>query len=439
MTTPAGPPPRDPAVARFVARASAGLLVCRPNGAQFGHLGMEMVMALGLARRERSSVAFVRPVPLVNPAPFALESPDVPIVLLGYVAQRTWAARWWWWRSLEAWDRAWTEFRSAFLTELARLLRDGAEDARLPASLRRRLRQAKQELPKARGLRPIPTTPYLLRRAIREPVAVGLGPRSRALAEGQAQALGIDPGARIVTMHARESGYKRGREAHDKPSRSAVRRDDGTRNVAVESYLPAVDFLVAKGYTVVRLGDPTMHPVVRAGVVDLALDPRRTPELELYCLLRSEFLLAGESGPSVFTLLTNTPTLTLNATDPVSSFPIRRNWLYTLKRVLDLETGQILTLQDMASPAYLQSLRDTDRFRFLSHTPEEVLEGVREMLAFLADPPEESPVQAAYRDLVTATANELATTMRYVRKWGPDDGFLGDGRIAAFFAERYWT
>ena len=426
-------------MARFVTRASAGLLVCRPNGRQFGHLGMEMVMALGLARRERSSVAFVRPSPLVNPALLELESPEVQIVRLGALAQRWWAARWWSWRVQETWGRAWHEFRDAFLTEVARLLRDRAGDERLPAGLRRRLKQAKQRLPRGSGVRPIDAAPYLLRLAIRDGVPVRLREEVLARASRQAAALGIDPGARIVTVHAREAGYKRGREVHEKVIRSPIRRDDGTRNVRIDTYLPAIDYLVGCGYTVVRLGDPTMQPVVRPGVIDLALDSRRTPELELLCLLRSEFLLAGESGPSVVTLLTNTPTLTLNATDPVSSFPIRRDWLYALKRVVDLETDRMLTLQEMASPVYLGALRDTDRFRFLSHTPEEILEGVQEMVAFLAAPPLESAKQAAYREQVTATANELAKTMRYVRKWGPDDGFLGDGRIASFFAERYWA
>jgi putative glycosyltransferase (TIGR04372 family) len=400
---------------------------------------MEVVMALALARIEHAAVAFVRPHPLVNPAALELESPQVPIVRLGRLAHAWWAFRWWHWRVQAIWERAWREFREAFLTEVARLLRNRATDQRLPNDLRRRLKWVKQRLPRVKGIQPISAGPYFLRQAIREPVPVRLRAEVLERASRQATALGIYPDARIVTVHAREPGYKRGHEVHEKAHRSPILRDDGTRNVRIETYLPAMDFLVSHGYTVVRLGDPTMHPIARAGVVDLALDPRRTPELDFFCLLKSEFLLAGESGPSVMTLLTNTPTLTMNATDPVSSFPIRRDWLFALKRVVDLKTDRVLTLQEMASPTSLEAVRDTNQFRFLSHTSQEVLEGVQEMIAFLAKPPLESVKQSAFREQVTATANELAKTLRYVRKWGPDDGFLGDGRIASFFVEKYWT
>lgn len=423
----------------FITRAAPDLLVCRPKGHQYGHLGMEMVMALGQARAERSSVAFIRPPTLINPAAFELDSDQVPIVRLDALSERVWRIRWRLRDLLEEWSGWRIEFHDELRTHLARLLREHATDQRNPESLRRTLRRWKQQLPAGRGPRPIAERPYLTRRSIREPIRVFLRPEVAAAARRQAEALGIRSGAPLVTVHAREPGYKRGREVHEKTLDSATRRDDNTRNVRIESYFPAIDDLVSLGYTVVRFGDPTMRAVRRPGVIDLALDARRTPELELHCLLESEFLLAGESGPSVMTMLTNTPTLTVNATDPVSSFPLRANWLYTLKRVVHLDTGRVLTLNEMASPAYLEAVRDSGVFRFLSSSPEEILEAVKEMRSFLAAPPPESPKQAAYRELITRTAETLGARMRYVRKWGPDEGFLGAGRVASFFVERYFT
>ena len=53
----------------------------------------------------------------------------------------------------------------------------------------------------------------------------------------------------------------------------------------------AVDDLVQRGYTVIRLGDPSMTPLRHPGVVDLATSPTRTNLLEVYCLLRSDFII----------------------------------------------------------------------------------------------------------------------------------------------------
>ena len=49
--------------------------------------------------------------------------------------------------------------------------------------------------------------------------------------------------------------------------------------------------LRARGYTVVRLGDPSMTPLSHPGVIDLATSPARTNLLEVYCLLRSAFIV----------------------------------------------------------------------------------------------------------------------------------------------------
>ena len=42
----------------------------------------------------------------------------------------------------------------------------------------------------------------------------------------------------------------------------------------------------------------------------------------------------------------------------------------------------------------------------------------------------ECPEQRAFRARVTAAAVEMREHHSYVYKWGPDDGFLGEGRIA---------
>ena len=420
----------------FVRRAGPRLLVSQPNAVQFGHLGMEMVMALARAREEQAAIAFLRAPRVVNDGAFELESDQVDVRKLSPPAESWWRSRWMLDRLLAGLEERGREFREDFWHEVGELAREETWDPAMSPRLRRMLRSTKSYAGRQRPERMAAGDPYLKRRLIRTPVPVRLRPPAAERASALAAAIGVPPGAPIVAVHAREAGWKRGREVQDKEYRGERQRDDSTRNVRIETYFAAIDCLVSRGFTVVRLGDASMKPVRRPGVVDLALDPRRTPLLDVYVLLRSAFLLAGESGPSVFTLLTNTPTLTVNATDPISSFPIRRDWLFMLKRVIDLKTGDTLTLSDMLGERYLEALRDTYRFRYVANTSQEIRDAVEEMLEFLESPPPESAGQSQFRDDVTRQSVDLGTRHKYIRKWAADRGFLGDGRVAQCYLDR---
>ena len=67
---------------------------------------------------------------------------------------------------------------------------------------------------------------------------------------------GIDPARPIVTLHVRESGYKEVLGIVD-------REKDSVRNADVDSYATATDWLIERGYQVVRFGDPQMKPFRR--------------------------------------------------------------------------------------------------------------------------------------------------------------------------------
>ena len=414
------------------------LLVCRPDGVYYGHLGLELVTAFARARDEALALTILRPRPLVNPAYVQLVSDEVQVLSPGGFF-RVCLFTWWLAGDLRRWL---AEQGSRVRLDLVRAIRNNlrarASRARargaVPPYLRegtRRLSAYYDRLNDRDRLAP----PYFLRRSLEQPVPVRLPEPLHARVEAAARDLGIRPGARLVTIHAREAGFKQGQERHDRQRKRL--RDESARNVDIATFFPAVDSLVARGYTIVRIGDPSMVRVERPGVIDLATSPARTPELEAYCLLHSAFMLGVESGPTVITYLTNTPTLTVNATDPISSFPIRANGIYTLKRVRDLATGEMLALRDMLTPRYLLHLRDTTRFEYVNNSPEEILSAVEEMLQVLAGGAPPSARQIEYGQLVTDAAEALKSESHYIRKWGTDAGFLGRGRIARTFAEQY--
>jgi putative glycosyltransferase (TIGR04372 family) len=289
---------------------------------------------------------------------------------------------------------------------------------------RRRLRASLEQAVRARARRPA----YYERRLLREPVPVRLSPAAAGTAAAAAMAAGIPPGAPLVCIHAREAGYKRGRELHE--TKLQVHRDDRTRNARIESYLGAVDELVARGYTVVRLGDPTMTPVHHPGVVDLATSPMRTNLLEVYCLLRSAFIIAGESAYVNVICLTNTPILLVNATEPISAYPVRAPGLFLPKAVIDKRDGRRLTNVDLLTSDYQRYFRNNKRYLYLDNSAAEIREATCEMLAWIEGRWTESPEQRQYHQAIMAAAARLRRGFTYARKWGLHEGFLGDGRIA---------
>jgi putative glycosyltransferase (TIGR04372 family) len=232
-------------------------------------------------------------------------------------------------------------------------------------------------------------------------------------------------------VHVREAGYKAGREIEEKGGP----RRDVVRNADVATYFPAIDHLVAAGVTVVRIGDASMTPVERTGVVDLATSPKREPLLEIDLLARSRFLLGSESGPYHVSYLFGTPTLIANATDVIGGYPIRSFDRYLLKRVRWVKGGGLLDLDEMLSYRHYAQFRNTDYFQYQDNSPEEILAAVEEMQAVVEDrAPAPSAAQQEFHDRCLAASKQLAVKVQYVRKWGADAGFIGRGFVAqAYF------
>jgi putative glycosyltransferase (TIGR04372 family) len=414
--------------------AGRRVLVSRPNGLQYGHLGLEMQMTLAQAKAESAAVCFLPPAVLANEALFALTTDEVQILHPAAV-QRAWLGLRWEMKelSLSGAERL-RAASNSFWLELYRELRRHSGDARLPLSVRQGLRRLSQTTPGAERASDRAAEPlYYRRRLIRERLAIRLPDDLGDQARQTATALGITPGTPIVSIHAREGGYKLGREQQD---RKPDKRDDSFRNARIETYFDAVDDLVSQGYTVVRLGDASMTPVRRRGVVDLATSPLRTPAVEVLVLLMSEFVVCGDSGVHAVSDLTNTPRLTVNATEPISCYPVRSDGLYILKKVIDLSSGRTLTLTELLSEEYFRNLRHPRRYGYRDNTSREIAEAVGEIQQSLRHGWHDSDSQTRYRGLIAEAGTSLGRRIRYVAKWGPDGGFIGDGRLARFLADR---
>jgi putative glycosyltransferase (TIGR04372 family) len=192
----------------------------------------------------------------------------------------------------------------------------------------------------------------------------------------EAAALGIDPAAPIVTVHVRESGYR---------SVSGLRQRswDEVRNARIETFLPAFHALAERGYTVVRLGDPTMTPVEMPGVVDLATSPARTQWLEIWCTMRSQFLVGCDSGPSWLAVLLGIPVLTVNAVHFRDlSRPMDR---IICKLAHDRDTGATLSVSEMLTRDFLDVGFKSDRYECIDNTRADIRHAVLDMIDVVHD------------------------------------------------------
>ncbi len=263
------------------------------------------------------------------------------------------------------------------------------------------------------------------------PVAVRFLNRAERLATQRARALGITEQSRLVTLHVREGGFKTS-------IGQSERGKDDIRNCRIETYYDAIDYLVSLGRTVVRIGDPTMTPIDRPGVVDLATSPLRDEWVELWCMMRSEFFIASQSGPYSMAIMTNTPVLMVNVVNPLAAYPHRRNDLYVLKHVLDRKTGRALPLSELLmDEESLHRTGDLDRYAFADNSSVELVDAVREMIECLHSWPPATAFQDEYARSIRRIQVSDRSLAKLARKGFNRAPFQREGRIAAFFAERY--
>ena len=361
------------------------VLVSRPDGSSQGRLSVDMLATLAQARADRMTACFIRPPMVANESLLALTTDEVPVVQCDGIAWAGLLARW----GLTAFaERGMQTLRTgtaSFWREFGREIRRHASDERVPAAFRARLREVAQRS-LARSTVPDHCSAQYPRRLLRDRVRTSLPQVLLKQAQRTADALGIAIDSPIVALDAKS----------------------GTDALA-----DARAFLVRHGYTIVQVGDTS-------------------PLLEVFILLLSRFVICGSVELQQVACLTNTASLTLNASDPFIGYPVREDGLYTLKKVIDLDTGRVLTSSDLLRETYFQNLRNCG---YRDNTSAEVLEAVREMHEGVSHGWQESQSQARFRERVTEAGSALAGRVPHVAEWGPDRGFIGDGRLARFQAD----
>lgn len=417
---------------RLYRRGRIRILASKPTADGFGSAVAEILNSLYIGRELQARVFFVKPGQPLNQAIFHLESDAVPIVPQNGVRAVVMRAVW-------ALSHLRPEMRERMRLRLLKRARAQSRDRRLSKERRgaakRRVSELKAKPPRHAGAATRELEAAISRLDFRrlyatDPLVARLPKCLSERADAQAAAAGISLNAPIVTLHVRESAYKRSLDLPERPT-------DEMRNGDIGTYTEAVDSLVERGFTVVRIGDSTATPFHREGVVDLAISPLRTEILELRCLAASRFFIASDSGPYMAAILLGVPTLAVNVTALIGGDPLRPADRFILKRALDLRVQKTLSLTEMLTPEYLIAFRNLELYRHLNNTSDEIRAAVDEMVDDLTQPKAESPAQREYRNL----AENLARAPEIVG-WRRAAGitqalYVGRGRISDDFARRH--
>ena len=415
------------------------------HGIGYGIMLKRIERALNFARAMQVPVFYIREARSINTAVFRLSGTDVEVL------RRTgWQALWlrcaWAVTAPFRLGSPWLWTRRVMARAVLATLYDTVERSRaVPKAIRRfvlrprpiyrKLREANAAYADLSSRRWQDTFKQHASKRLREAEQAGTGmdlrlslpPDREREAIERAAALGIALTDRLVTVHVRESGYRSGAALRQRES-------DTLRNARIETYLPAFSALAGRGCKIVRLGDPTMTPVDHPGVLDLATWPGQSEWLEAWCVLRSEFLIGCDSGPSWLAVLLGVPVLTVNALH--FRDVARTNDRFICKLVRDRTTGRLLTISEMLTEGYLRRGLDTERYEHIDNDPADISEAVMDMGEVVLGREQLSDAQRRFNERLAALGRQSSG------QWSGLEGIAvtghARGTISRRFAEKYF-
>ncbi|MDP3255189.1 TIGR04372 family glycosyltransferase [Bosea sp. (in: a-proteobacteria)] len=222
------------------------------------------------------------------------------------------------------------------------------------------------------------------------------------VAENFAKRHGIDLDRPFVVMHVRDKGY------HGIALQSY-------RDSAVENYREAVEYLLDRGFQVIRIGDKSMPKLdlQRTGYFETPFLSGYAYEIDPYLIAKSRFMIGCQSGPCAFARALGVPILTVNAVLHYTLLPSPME-MACFKRYFAVADGvsQELTIEqalDRGCYHFDNSFQyDEAGIRVENALPDEITAAVADMVSWLEAPDlPETDEQLRFRERVERVAQDL--------------------------------
>ncbi len=185
--------------------------------------------------------------------------------------------------------------------------------------------------------------------------------------------LGVPENSWYVCIHNRESGYSG--NTHD--------YDQEFRNGKISSYELAIEEVINRGGWCIRMGDPTMEPVLkRDGLIDYAHSPLRSEVMDIYLCATAKAFLGSSSGLALLATYFNVPVACANMI-PLANSLMQGKSNITIPKLVILGGEQVPFRKVLNLP--MGSFRTTTEFidsgyQYQDNTQEEILDLLKELL-----------------------------------------------------------
>lgn len=220
-----------------------------------------------------------------------------------------------------------------------------------------------------------------------------------------------------VMLHVRDEGYAPEMGYH------------GFRCNPVESYRPAVEFLLDQGYAVIRIGDAASPElgVVHPGYIELSHRPGYSHSADFGLFAEARFGIVTQSGPWAFLQALGRPILLTNAY-PEPFWVFQEDEMALYKHVLRSDGAQLsyrdLWACEVPDRILTKNMLSDSGLKGESNSAAEILAAVKEMLDFLRtkvlpDPEAQRrfhEITRLFDDTVKGTAADRESAPRHQRR-----------------------
>lgn len=235
------------------------------------------------------------------------------------------------------------------------------------------------------------------------------------------QKMGIPKNAKFVCVQVRDS-------AHDEKINPVglLSGYNDFRNSDINDYVQAFEFLVDKGYWVIRMGKLTASRLQTGSrrVIDYSNSGCRSEFLDLWLCFNCTFMITTGSGIDAVAAIARKPLVFVNFLAYLDVTYMYRKSLVIFKHLYDVKSGQRLSLQEIVQTESEDYYKSSDFYRsrgiaWESNSSEEIKDVVEEMHSRLENTWQESPQDIA---LQSAAAEIFASSAQYQSQY--KDGFM---------------
>ena len=187
--------------------------------------------------------------------------------------------------------------------------------------------------------------------------------------------LSINKKDKIVCLHVRDGNF---RKDHNRKS---------YRNSNVNNYTKAIQYLINKGFWVIRIGDaPTKKVKFKNNkFIDYPYSKIKSEQMDLFLIQRSSFYIGAQSGPMEVAYLFNKPVLLTNMVQALEGLPRKKNDRGIFKKIINKKTKKVIPIRKFMdfSFKYHDPVYTMSDLEFIENSPNEIYLAVKEFLTNL--------------------------------------------------------